>query len=223
MPLLPLLFGRFRPYTEDPMATSARARPIEMVISQLKELLGVRASDSESVREHHSHGESYHRAAAPDVVCLPHTTEEVQAIVGISAAHQVPIVPFGAGTSLEGHVHALRGGICIDLRELNTILRVGPEDLDATVEAGVTRLQLSKALRNTGLMFSVDPGADCTIGGMSATRASGTMAVRYGTMRENVLRLTVVLADGRVITTGTRARKSAAGYDLTRLFVGAEG
>jgi D-lactate dehydrogenase (cytochrome) len=205
------------------MATSASARPIEAAIMQLKELLGRRASDAESVRQHHSHGESYHPAAAPDVVCLPHTTEEVQAIVAISARHHVPIVPFGAGTSLEGHVHAVRGGICIDLRELNTILRLGPDDLDATVEAGVTRLQLSKALRNTGLMFSVDPGADATIGGMASTRASGTMAVRYGTMRENVLGVKVVLADGRVITTGTRARKSSAGYDLTRLFVGAEG
>ena len=190
---------------------------------KLKELLGRRASDAESVREHHSHGESYHPAAAPDIVCLPHTTEEVQAIVKISAAHQVPIVPFGSGTSLEGHVHAVRGGICIDLRELNKILRLGPEDLDATVEAGVTRLQLAKALGNTGLMFSVDPGADATIGGMASTRASGTMAVRYGTMRENVLGVKIVLADGRVITTGTRARKSSAGYDLTRLFVGAEG
>ena len=205
------------------MATSATARPIEAAILQLKELLGRRASDADAVRAHHSHGESYHPAAPPDIVCLPHTTEEVQAIVAISAAHQVPIVPFGAGTSLEGHVHALHGGICIDLRELNTILRVGPEDLDATVEAGVTRLQLAKALRNTGLMFSVDPGADATIGGMASTRASGTMAVRYGTMRDNVLGVKVVLADGRVITTGTRARKSSAGYDLTRLFVGAEG
>ena len=205
------------------MARSATARPIEAAILRLKELLGRRASDAESVREHHSHGESYHPAAAPDIVCLPHTTEEVQAIVAISAAHQVPIVPFGAGTSLEGHVHAVRGGICIDLRELNKILRVGPEDLDATVEAGATRLQLAKALGNTGLMFSVDPGADATIGGMASTRASGTMAVRYGTMRENVLGVKVVVADGRVITTGTRARKSSAGYDLTRLFVGAEG
>jgi D-lactate dehydrogenase (cytochrome) len=204
-------------------APSATARPIEAAIVRLKELLGPRASDTASVREHHSHGESYHPAAAPDVVCLPHTSEEVQAIVAISAAHGVPIVPFGAGTSLEGHVHALRGGICIDLRELNKIIRIGPEDLDATVEAGVTRLQLTKALRNTGLMFSVDPGADATIGGMASTRASGTMAVRYGTMRENVLGLKVVLADGRIITAGTRARKSSAGYDLTRLFVGAEG
>ena len=205
------------------MATSASARPVATAVLRLKELLGRRASDADSVREHHSHGESYHPAAAPDIVCLPHTTEEVQAIVRISAACQVPIIPYGAGTSLEGHVQALRGGICIDLREMNAILRVGSEDLDATVEAGVTRLQLAKALRNTGLMFSVDPGADATIGGMASTRASGTMAVRYGTMRENVLGLKVVLADGRLITTGTRARKSAAGYDLTRLFVGAEG
>jgi D-lactate dehydrogenase (cytochrome) len=205
------------------MATSASARPIEAAIVQLKQLLGRRASDAVSVREHHSHGESYHPPAAPDIVCFPHTSKEVQEIVAISAVQHVPIVPFGAGTSLEGHVHALGGGICIDLRELNTILRIGPEDLDATVEAGVTRLQLSKALKNTGLMFSVDPGADATIGGMASTRASGTMAVRYGTMRENVLGLKVVLADGRVVTTGTRARKSSAGYDLTRLFVGAEG
>src|SRR5205823_15117520 len=131
MPLPPLLFGRFWPYTEDSMATSARDRPIDMVIQQLKQLLGGRESNAESVCENHSHGESYHRAAAPDVVCLPHTTEEVQAIVAISAAHRVPIVPFGAGTSLEGHVHALRGGICIDLRELNKIGRLDSDDLDA--------------------------------------------------------------------------------------------
>lgn len=205
------------------MALTRSAPVIADAINELKRLLGSRCSDTDAVREHHSHGESYHPPAAPDVVCFPTTTEEVVEIVGISARFHLPVVPFGAGTSLEGHVHALQGGITIDLREMNRVLRIGAEDLDATVEAGVTRLQLARALRNTGLMFPIDPGADATIGGMAATRASGTTAVRYGTMRENVLRLKVVLADGRVITTGTRARKSAAGYDLTRLFVGSEG
>lgn len=192
-------------------------------VTELKRLFGARATDAEAIREHHSRGESYHAPAAPDVVCFPATTADVVEIARISARFQVPIVAFGAGTSLEGHVHAIQGGITIDLRDMNKVLRVGVDDLDATVEAGVTRLQLAKALRSSGLMFPVDPGADATIGGMTATRASGTTAVRYGTMRENVLGLTVVLADGRIITTGTRARKSAAGYDLTRLFVGSEG
>jgi D-lactate dehydrogenase (cytochrome) len=205
------------------MATTASAHATQSASRELKALLGSRANDSAAIREHHSHGESYHTPAAPDIVCFPHRTDEVAAIVKIAAAHRLSIIPFGAGTSLEGHVHAIQGGITIDLREMNTITRVSEEDLDATVEAGVTRLQLEKALANTGLMFSVDPGADATIGGMTSTRASGTTAVRYGTMRENVLGLTVVLADGRVIKTGTRARKSSAGYDLTRLFVGAEG
>ena len=196
---------------------------VDAAIVELKRLLGPRASDALAVREHHSHGESYHPPAAPDVVCFPATTDDVVAILKISARFGVPVIPFGAGTSLEGHVHALRGGITIDLREMNRVLRVSVEDLDATVEAGVTRLQLQRALKNTGLTFPIDPGADATIGGMAATRASGTAAVRYGTMRENVLGLTVALADGRVITTGTRARKSSAGYDLTRLFVGSEG
>jgi len=203
------------------MARSAPA--IAAAIAELKELLGSRCSDNDAVREHHSHGESYHAPAAPDVVCFPSTTEEVVAIVRTSARFQVPVVPFGAGTSLEGHVHALRGGITIDLSGMNAVLRIGAEDLDVTVEAGVTRLQLARALRNTGLAFPIDPGADATLGGMAATRASGTTAVRYGTMRENVLGLKLVLADGRVVTTGTRARKSSAGYDLTRLFVGSEG
>jgi D-lactate dehydrogenase (cytochrome) len=202
------------------MATSAATSD---AVRELKSLLGNRASDAAAVREHHSKGESYHSPAAPDIVCFPATTEEVVEIVRISQRFQIAIVPFGAGSSLEGHVHALRGGITIDLRGLDRVLRVSAEDLDATVQAGVTRLQLAKALRNTGLAFPIDPGADATIGGMAATRASGTTAVRYGTMRENVLGLTVVLADGRVITTGTRARKSSAGYDLTRLFVGSEG
>ena len=196
---------------------------MEQAIAELKQLLGARANDTAAVRDHHSHGESYHAPAPPDVVCFPRTTDEVAEIVRISARFKVPVVPFGAGTSLEGHVNAIRGGITIDLREMNKVVRVSAEDLDATVEAGVTRLQLNKALHNTGLTFPIDPGADATIGGMAATRASGTTAVRYGTMRENVLGLTVVLADGTVIRTGTRARKSSAGYDLTRLFVGSEG
>jgi D-lactate dehydrogenase (cytochrome) len=197
--------------------------PVTAALEQLRVLLGSRATDAAAVREHHSHGESHHPPAAPDIVCFPVTTAEIVEIVGVSRAQGLPIVPFGAGTSLEGHVHAIRGGITVDLTQMNRIVRVSAEDLDATVEAGVTRLQLAKALRTTGLMFPIDPGADATIGGMTATRASGTTAVRYGTMRENVLGLTVVLADGRVIRTGTRARKSAAGYDLTRIFVGSEG
>jgi D-lactate dehydrogenase (cytochrome) len=192
-------------------------------LQQLRALLGDRVTDAVAVREHHSHGESYHAPAAPDLVCFPATTDEVVAIVRVSQDTGLPLIPFGAGTSLEGHVHAIRGGISVDFRNMNRILRVSAEDLDATVEAGVTRLQLGKALRTTGLMFPIDPGADATIGGMAATRASGTTAVRYGTMRENVLGLTVVLADGRVVRTGTRARKSSSGYDLTRLLVGSEG
>jgi D-lactate dehydrogenase (cytochrome) len=205
------------------MTTRTSPGTIDAAVAELKALLGPRATDAMTVREHHSHGESYHPPAAPDVVCFPSTAEEVVEIVRISARFQLPIVPFGAGTSLEGHVQALRGGITIDLRDLNRVVRISVEDLDATVEAGVTRLQLDKALRNTGLMFPIDPGADATIGGMTATRASGTTAVRYGTMRENVLGVTVVLADGRLVRMGTRARKSSAGYDLTRLFVGSEG
>jgi D-lactate dehydrogenase (cytochrome) len=196
---------------------------LDSAVLELKQLLGPRATDAQAVREHHSHGESYHRPAAPDVVCFPHTTEEVAGIVEVSRRLGLPIIPFGAGTSLEGHVHAVRGGITIDLSHMNRVLRVSADDLDATVQAGVTRLQLVKELRNTGLTFPVDPGADATIGGMAATRASGTTTVRYGTMRDNVLGAKVVLASGQVISTGSRARKSAAGYDLTRLFVGSEG
>lgn len=193
------------------------------VIGRLRELLGDRVSASESVREHHSHGESWHAPGLPDFVVFPVTTEEVAAIVTVCAEHKRPIVAFGMGSSLEGHVNAIHGGVSIDLTRMTRVLRLSPEDLDITVEAGLTRLKLDAHLKNTGLMFPIDPGADATIGGMAATRASGTTAVRYGTMRENVLGLTVVLADGRVIKTGGRARKSSSGYDLTRLFVGSEG
>jgi D-lactate dehydrogenase (cytochrome) len=196
---------------------------IEAAEAELRGFLGDRVSAAEVVREHHSHGEDTHTPALPDLVCFPHSTEEVSRIAQISARHNLAIVPFGAGTSLEGHVNALRGGISIDMREMNRVIRLSAADMDATVEAGVTRKQLQKALGSTGLTFFIDPGADATLGGMAATRASGTTAVKYGTMRENVLGLTVVLADGRVIHTGTRARKSSAGYDLTRLFVGSEG
>jgi D-lactate dehydrogenase (cytochrome) len=196
---------------------------IEAAERELKSLLGTRASTAEIIREHHSHGESFHPAAPPDIVCFPQSTEEVSEILKVSAKQQVPVIPFGIGSSVEAQVNAVRGGICIDMREMNKLLRINAEDLTATMQAGITRLQLNKALANTGLTFFIDPGADCTIGGMAATRASGTTAVRYGTMRENVLALTVVLADGRIIHTGTRAPKSSAGYDLTRLFVGSEG
>jgi D-lactate dehydrogenase (cytochrome) len=203
--------------------TQSAHQRMEAAVRDLRSLLDRRASTVESVRENHSHGESYHPAALPDIVCFPHSTEEVSEILKISAKHQVPVIPFGAGTSMEAQVNAIHGGITIDMREMNKILNISPQDLQATVEAGASRLQLNKALANTGFTFFIDPGADATIGGMTSTRASGTTAVRYGTMRENVMSLTVVLADGRVIKTGTRARKSAAGYDLTRLFVGAEG
>ena len=175
------------------------------------------------MREHHSHGESWHAPGLPDAVVFPTSTEEVAAIVKLCAEQRKPMVAFGMGSSLEGHVNAIHGGVSIDLTRMTRVLRLSPEDLDITVEAGLTRLKLDAHLKNTGLMFPIDPGADATIGGMAATRASGTTAVRYGTMRENVLGLTVVLADGRIIKTGGRARKSSSGYDLTRLFVGSEG
>jgi D-lactate dehydrogenase (cytochrome) len=193
------------------------------LLEELRTLLGDRCSTSEAVRDHHSHGESWHRASPPDAVAYPDSTEEVASIVKACLAARVPLIPFGMGSSLEGHVNAIEGGISLDLTRMNRVLRVSPEDLDVTVEAGLTHRKLNEQLKNTGLMFPVDPGADATLGGMAATRASGTTAVRYGTMRDNVLGLTVVLADGRIVHTGGRARKSSSGFDLTRLFVGSEG
>jgi len=203
------------------MTTSA-SLPSDL-IDTLRQTFGNRFSQGESVRLQHGRDESKHDPMLPDGVVFAESTEEVALVMGLCRQHQVPVIPYGVGSSVEGHILALRGGICIDLSGMNRIVAIHSEDLDATVQAGVTRKQLNDELKGTGLFFPIDPGADATLGGMAATRASGTNAVRYGTMRENVLALTVVTADGRIIKTGTRARKSSAGYDLTRLFVGSEG
>ena len=201
-------------------------KPQELNASALAELgalLGERLSTNQGVRDHHGRDESSLPFAAPQAVVFPLSTEEVRDIVNICRRHRLPLIPFGAGTSVEGQVLAIRGGVTVDMSRMNKVLAVHEPDLDAVVQAGVTRKQLNEEIRHTGLFFPIDPGADATLGGMSATRASGTNAVRYGTMRENVLALTVVLADGRIIRTARRARKSSAGYDLTRLFIGSEG
>ena len=205
-----------------PPASVRRPVPAEL-LDALKAAFGERVSTSDAVREHHGRDESPFDPQLPDAVVFARSTEDVQTAVKLCGQYNVPIIPYGNGSSLEGHLLAVEGGVSIDLSEMNQVLSIAAEDLTVTVQAGVSRKALNEALRDTGLFFPIDPGADASIGGMSATRASGTNAVRYGTMRENVLGLTVVLADGRIVKTGTRARKSSAGYDLTRLFVGSEG
>ncbi len=199
------------------------SKSLEIALDELKELFGTRLTTSKAVRDHHSHDESWHPAHLPDAVCFVNSAEEVSRTIAICSRHRIPVIAFGTGTGLEGGTVAHRGGICIDTSKMNAILQVSTEDMDCTVQAGVTRNQLDSYLHDSGLFFPVDPGADASLGGMAATRASGTTAVRYGTMRENVLSLKAVMADGSIVTTGHRARKSAAGYDLTHLFIGSEG
>ncbi len=199
------------------------ATDVAAVVETLLREFGERASTGTSIREQHGRGEGLADLAMPDVVVFPRTTQEVADVVRRCNAACVPVIAFGVGTSLEGHVAAIHGGVCLDFSQMNRMVEINVADLDCRVEAGVTREQVNAELKGTGLFFPIDPGANATIGGMASTRASGTNAVRYGTMRENVLGLTVVTADGRIVRTGGRARKSSAGYDLTRLFVGCEG
>lgn len=205
------------------VADAPREARLAAAVAELRDLLGGRLTEAAAVREHHARGEGLAARGLPDAVAFPRTTDEVSAIARIASTHRLPMVPFGAGTSLEGQVAAVEGGLSVDLSGLDRILEVDPASLDCRVEAGVRRVRLNAHLRDMGLFFPPDPGADATIGGMAATRASGTNAVGYGTMRELVLGLTVVTPSGDVLRTGSRARKSAAGYDLTRLYVGSEG
>src|SRR5581483_7733522 len=194
--------------------TNRDAAAIKQVIAELAAAFGNRLVTSQAVREQHGNTLTWVENQPPDAVVFPQSTEEVQQIVRICARHGVPIIPFGVGTSLEGHVNAPQGGISVDFRDMNKVLTVHAEDLDCVVQPGITRKALNEYLRDSGLFFPIDPGADASLGGMAATRCSGTNAVRYGTMKDNVLALKVVLANGEVINTARRARKSAAGYDL---------
>jgi len=208
---------------EAPERSKEERKAAAAAIATLAARYGNRLATSQALREQHGHTTTWIENQPPDAVVFPQSAEEVQEIVQLCAAHRVPVIGFGQGTSLEGQVNAPRGGICLDFRDMNRVLAVHAEDLDCVIEPGITRKQLNENLRDTGLFFPIDPGADASLGGMAATRASGTNAVRYGTMKDNVLALKAVLANGELISTAHRAKKSAAGYDLTRLIVGSEG
>lgn len=210
------------PHAHDLAPHAQRPMPAAM-LDALKTRFGERCSTALAVRQQHGRDESPLDAPPPEAVVFAQSNQDVAFVVSLAHAHAVPVIPFGVGSSLEGHLLAVQGGVSLDLSNMNSILRINAEDLTVTVQAGVTRNQLNNEIRHSGLFFPIDPGADASLGGMAATRASGTNAVRYGTMRENVLGLTVVTATGELVHTGTRARKSSAGYDLTRLFVGSEG
>jgi D-lactate dehydrogenase (cytochrome) len=206
------------------MNAPASHAPLPPALAEaLAKRFGERFSTAAGVRNHHGRDESPYAPMPPDAVVFAESTADVAAVVVLAAAHRVPVIPYGVGSSIEGHLLAVHGGISVDLSHMNAVLAVNAEDLTVTAQAGITRKQLNAAIKETGLFFPIDPGADATIGGMAATRASGTNAVRYGTMRENVVAMTVVTAEGKVIRTARRAKKSSAGYDLTRIFVGSEG
>ena len=207
-----------------PLSAQHLLRPIPAaMLTALRARFGERCSTAAAVREQHGRDESAYPPSPPEAVVFCESTEDVAAVVALCSEHAVPVIPFGVGSSLEGHLLAVQGGVSVDLGRMNRVVQVNAEDLTVTVQAGVTREQVNREIKDLGLFFPIDPGANASLGGMCATRASGTNAVRYGTMKENVLALTVVNAQGELLRTGTRAKKSSAGYDLTRLMVGSEG